>query len=612
MPETQTASKTTVTLVDILPGLFSLALRSRSFLAAGKKILSLKKDDPVSWGKLIEENAVKYRDHAAIKCDDVVITHGELNEWANRYANHLLAQGLRKGEVAAVFMENRPDLLMIYCALAKIGAIASMINTNQRGKSLEHSFNHAPGKVIIVGEEVAPYFAEVKSGLKINEVNGLYFVPDKGAAAAPEGMLDLKKAAREAATDNPTTTGQVLGRDAMAYVFTSGTTGGLPKAAVVIHQRLVAASYAFGRLLQHTTPDDTVYLPLPFFHTNALSVGWPCAIIGGASVAIRRKFSASAFWSDVHKFHATNFIYIGELCRYLLNTPPAPQEKGHSLKKAIGNGLRPEIWNEFKTRFGITHVYEFYGAAESAFIFNNLLNADRTIGVCLQPHALVKYDVDEDKPIRDANGFLQKVAPGEPGLAIFKLSEHNTFAGYTDKAASERKLLRDVFEKGDVWFNSGDLLRTIGYGHAQFVDRVGDTFRWKGENVSTTEVEAMANTFPGVKMSTAYGVQIQEMEGRAGMISIVADSAPENFDFRGLTAHFNRCLPAYAVPKFLRLQQEFDSTDTLKIKKSDLKKQGFDPALVKDALYVLLPDAPAYVPLTTAIHAEILAGKYKL
>jgi citronellyl-CoA synthetase len=358
-------------------------------------------------------------------------------------------------------------------------------------------------------------------------------------------------------------------------------------------------------------PTDTMYIPLPFFHTNALALSWPPVFANGSAVAIRRKFSVSSFWSDVRKYNATSWCYIGELCRYLMNQPPQSNDRDNPLIKIIGNGLRPDIWQGFKNRFGIDKVYEIYGAAESNLYFVNILNLECTVGRCRQPYAIVKYDVDEDAAIRNKKGFMQRIAVSQTGLLLGEISDDNPFVGYTSKEATESKIIHDVFANGDAWFNTGDLMRDIGYGHTQFVDRTGDTFRWKGENVSTTEVEAVANTLPQVSLSTVYGVGMPGGDGRAGMIAIIPEGSAAVLDFKALADHFQSTLPSYAVPRFVRVKADFDYTPTHKIKKVELKKEGFDPGLVDDALYVLLPGEAEYQPLSGEVYTEILEGKFR-
>jgi citronellyl-CoA synthetase len=294
-----------------------------------------------------------------------------------------------------------------------------------------------------------------------------------------------------------------------------------------------------------------------------------------------------------------------------MNQAPRPDDRDNPLTKVIGNGLRPDIWKGFKQRFGISKVFEIYGAAESNLYFVNMLNLDCTQGFCNAPHEIVKYDVDEDEPLRGRDGFMQKIEVGETGLLLGEISEENPFIGYTSKEATDSKIIRDVFVKGDAWFNTGDLIRAIGFGHVQFIDRTGDTFRWKGENVSTTEVEKVANTLAQVSLSSVYGVSMPGGDGRAGMVAIIPECDIEKFDFKGIAEHFQRALPSYAVPKFIRLNTELECTPTHKIKKVDLKKEGFDPAIVADSVFVLLPGESEYTPLTAEVYAEIQEGKYR-
>ena len=576
-----------------------------------KHIENISVEKRESWGSMLEETAAKFPANAAIKSEDGNYTWQEFNEWTNRFANYFLSRGLKKGDTAAVFLENRPELLMVYSATGKIGAVNSMINTNLRQESLLHCLTLNRANTFIVGEEVLDAFEEVKGNLNLSEDQKIYFLHDKGQKKLPEGYIDLKGAVADMLSTNPPTTGDVKPADPLSYVFTSGTTGGMPKAAIVTHGRLVRGAYYNGKVVMNMKPNDTMYVPLPFFHTNALALSWPCIFLNGAALAIRRKFSVSNFWEDVRKYNVTAWCYIGELCRYLMNQTPKPDDRDNPLTKIIGNGLRPDIWKGFKQRFGISKVFEIYGAAESNLYFVNMLNLDCTQGFCNAPYAIVKYDVDEDEPIRGRDGFMQKVEVGETGLLLGEISEENPFIGYTSKEATDSKIIRDVFASGDAWFHTGDLIRDVGFGHIQFVDRTGDTFRWKGENVSTTEVEKVANTFSQVSLSSVYGVVMPGGDGRAGMIAIIPECETEKFDFKGIAGHFQRALPAYAVPKFIRLNAELECTPTHKIKKVDLKNEGFDPAAVADPLYVLLPGESEYTPLTAKMHAEIINGKYR-
>jgi citronellyl-CoA synthetase len=600
-----------ISFFDYLKGWLPQVGRLPAILHNRKQIANVGVENRESWGSMLEENAVKFPDNPAIKSEEACLSYRQYNAAVNRCANFFISNGLAKEDVACVFMENRPQLLIVYSAMAKIGAINAMINTNLRQDSLKHCLTLHPAKIYIVGEEVINAFEEVKDDLQLRSDQKLYFMADKGQKSAPGGFIDLNEATGNSPVSNPATTGEVKPADTIAYVFTSGTTGGMPKAAVIKHGRLVRCKYFNGKIVLNLKPQDTVYVPLPFFHTNALALSWPTVFANGSAVAIRRKFSVSNFWRDVRKHNATAWCYIGELCRYLINQPPQPDDRDHPLTKIIGNGLRPDIWHEFKNRFGISKVYEIYGAAESNLYFVNLLNLDCTVGSCRFPYAIVKYDIDEDIAIRDEKGFMQKIEVGQTGLLLGEISESNPFSGYTDRQATESKILHDVFQKGDAWFNTGDLIRDIGYGQAQFVDRTGDTFRWKGENVSTTEVEAVANTLPQVSLSSVYGVKMPGSDGRAGMIAIIPQCKAGDFDLRALDRHLQRSLPSYATPKFVRLKANLECTATHKITKVALKKEGFDPDSVNDALYVLLPGEADYRSLTKEIYKNILVGKYR-
>jgi citronellyl-CoA synthetase len=467
-----------------------------------------------------------------------------------------------------------------------------------------------PSRFLIIGEELVDAFEDVKRDLALGSDVRTYFLPDRGLNPAPAGYADWHLETADADASNPSTTAEIRLRDPFAYLFTSGTTG-MPKAAVTLHNRWVLPFYWFGKMMLDLGPTDTVYIPLPFYHGTAMYVGWPSAAAGGAAVALRRKFSTSHFWEDVKKFDATAFVYIGELCRYLMQQPARPDDRGNSIRKVVGNGLRTDIWREFKRRFGISEVYEFYGSSESNIAFVNLLNLDCTVGICPMSYAIVKYDLDAGEPIRDQNGFLQKVGRGEAGLMLGEISSKTPFAGYTDEGSTQKKIIRDAFRKGDAWYDTGDLLVNIGFGHARFVDRLGDTFRWKGENVSTTQVEAVINSCDQVLESSVYGVVIPGTEGRAGMAAIIVEKGVESFDFKSFLEALRKGLPSYVIPQFLRLRMELETTETLKIRKTKLKKEGFDPSKASDPLYVLLPGEAAYVPLSEVLHEEIVNQKYR-
>ncbi len=595
---------------DILPKFVKFIPKIPRTIKAVREAKKMSTDSNTSLGSIFEENAVNYAGRPAIKYEDAVYTHEEFNRIVNRYAHFMLSLGIQKGETVIAFLENRPEILFIIGAVSKIGAVVSLINPYQRGPVLSHSVGLAPSRFFLIGEELVGAFAEVKDGLKLDGDTGFFYLRDTGSSGVPAGYRDWDQATKDGDTGNPSTTAAIKMEDPFAYLFTSGTTG-MPKAAITLHGRWIATYMTFGKMLMTPSPEDTVYIPLPFYHGTAMYVGWPSASSGGAAVAIRRKFSASKFWADVAKFNATGFIYIGELCRYLMQQPPRPDDGRNTIQKIIGNGLRVETWKAFKSRFDIPAIYEFYGSSEGNIAFLNMLNLDCTVGTCLLPYAIVKYDIEEEAPIKDENGFLQRVEAGEAGLLLGHITEETPFVGYTDEQETEKKILRDVFEKGDAWFDTGDLLRDIGYKHAQFVDRLGDTFRWKGENVSTTEVEGAVNSFEQISQAAVYGASIPGTNGRAGMAAVVAFEPPETFDFEGFYATLESKLPTYAMPTFIRFKREFEYTETMKLKKANLKREGFDRNRVSDPLYVCLPGDQKYTLLTAAIFENIVKGDYR-
>ena len=591
-------------------GLLSINWRLNDIFNAGDTAKNLKPENNMSFGNFYEDHAKNQPDRPALLYEDRRYTYKELNEWMNRYANYFLSIGLKKGDVINVFLENRPELYIMIGAMTKIGTIASLINTRQRSKTLIHSLNLLDARVHVIGEELFPAYKDVMSDLENTNETKLYFLKDKGNMDVPEGFLDFEEEVKGQGTNTPSLINDIKGKDTYAYIFTSGTTG-LPKAAPMRHIHMISSTNGWGRMAMNMQPEDIVYITLPLFHSNAVHIGVGSALAGGSAIALARRFSVKNFWNDVRKFKATCFNYIGELCRYLLNQPPSPEDQNHNVYKIMGNGLRPEIWKEFKERFGIRGVYEHYGQTELRGMFCNYFNIDSTIGFSFEPYALVKYDIDADEPIKGENGFLQKVERGEAGLLLLRINDPTTFAGYTNKEATEKKIIHNPFGNGESWLNSGDMIRNIGYYHGMFVDRLGDTFRWKGENVSTSEVEDVFSSFEQIDHSSVFGVEIPGTNGRAGMASILTNVEVENFDFDELFKILKETLPPYAIPKFIRFLSELSTTSTFKIKKSDMKKEGFDITQINDKIYAYLPGSSEYTHMTGEIYDDVINGKYR-
>ncbi|WP_353742398.1 long-chain-acyl-CoA synthetase [Pseudomonas fluorescens] len=565
-------------------------------------------------GWSFEQATLRNPDGPALLQGDVTLSYSEVNQWANRIAHHLIGQGIGKGDVVAVFIENRPELLVTILAVAKVGAISALLNTSQTRDTLVHSVNLVAPVAIIIGEELVPAYLAVRDRVSI-KADRTWFVADQDTSRqpgiAPEGFINLMTVSLDDASDNPASSRQVFFDDPCFYIYTSGTTG-LPKAGVFKHGRWMRSSASFGMIALDMRPDDVVYCTLPLYHATGLCVCWGSAVSGASGFAIRRKFSASQFWNDARKYRATTIGYVGELCRYLVDQPPSADDSRHDVKKMIGNGLRPGAWNEFKTRFVVNHICELYAASDGNIGFTNILNFDNTIGFSLMSWELVAYDHDSGAPIRQTNGLMRKVAKGEQGLLLAKIDDKAPLDGYTDPQKTAKVVLEDVFEKGDRYFNTGDLLRNIGFGHAQFVDRLGDTYRWKGENVSTTEVENILLQHPLISEAVAYGVEIRNTNGRAGMAAITPAESLATLDFSELLAFAREQMPAYAVPLFLRVKVKMETTGTFKYQKTRLKDEAFDPGKTgDDPIYAWLPGTQTYVQVTEQLLSDIHGGKYR-
>lgn len=604
------SSSNQVSLSEITSGLLRAVPDAPVFLNGMRRMISAGPEKKMSIGLLLERQAARYPASPALKFGDSTWTYASFNGWVNRVAALFEKMGIRSGDVVAILSENRPEMLVCTAAAVKLGAIAGMLNYNQRDEVLSHSLGLINPKIIVVGEEcVAALDGTPYSPMRNQAICHVWLGADE--RECPLGYEPLNTASELMPSVNPQSTRKVISKQACFYVFTSGTTG-MPKASVMSHSRWLKGGAGMGLLTARMTNRDTIYVPLPLYHNNALTVSWGSALASGACMALTRKFSVSRFWDEVRAFDATAFCYIGELCRYLLNRQASPQDRQHKVRVVIGNGLRPEIWMEFKARFGIERICEFYGASECNLAFVNSFDVDCTAGFCPLPFAVVECDPETEQPVQGADGKMRKVNTGGVGLLITKINKLAPFDGYTDAKASEKKMLRDVFKQGDCWFNTGDLVRDQGYKHIQFVDRLGDTFRWKGENVATTEVEAAFKSVEQIEQAVVYGVQVPNADGRAGMAALTLHGHIEDFDGAALAQMLSSSLPGYAVPVFLRLRDEHEITGTFKNRKVELKKEGFDPHQATDPVYMLDNSSACYVPLNPDRYQKILNGDIRL
>ncbi|MGQ8973809.1 long-chain-acyl-CoA synthetase [Acinetobacter schindleri] len=565
-------------------------------------------------GLAFEKAVQRNPEGIALRFEDQSFSYTELNGWANQIAHYYLSLGAKKGDVVALMVENRPEMVASVIGLAKLGVTIALLNTSQVGKVLAHSINLVKPIAVIVGDECHAAVAEIRDELNIAADRFHWFADQptqQNSGQAPEGFINLAEVIDTFPKFNPSTTHSVQGKDGLFYIYTSGTTG-LPKAVIFTNSRWTLAYGTYGHVLNLGT-EDVMYCTLPLYHATGMVVCWCGVIAGAGTFAIRRKFSTSSFWKDVQKFDASAIGYVGELCRYLMDAPSSELEKGHRVKKMIGNGMRPNIWDKFKNRFGIEEVLELYASSEGNVGFSNVFNFDNTVGFSPTPYAIVEFDKDKNEPVRDAKGHCKRVKKGTTGLLIGKITRRSPFDGYTDPEKNKSVIMKDVFCKGDAYFNTGDLVRDIGFRHAQFVDRLGDTFRWKGENVSTTEVENMLTEYDKIIEAVVYGVEIPNTNGRAGMAAITLKPEAElnDTDLKEMLSCFKKCLPAYSVPVFLRIQQQVETTGTFKYQKNKLKEQAFDPSKTNERLLVCLPGADAYCDVTAEVFTNIQAYQYR-
>ena len=554
-----------------------------------------------SVGLQCTKTASKFSNRKLLIFENQRITWGEFNNRSNQYANALAKMGVQRGDVISIAIENRPELLMLFIAVNKLGAVAAMINTNLRANPLQHCLSVTASKICVFGSELTEAIDEIRSDQSLRSCQ-FTTIPEHIDSTMPEWASNLTEKASLAETNNPPSQSQCTLADVALYVFTSGTTG-LPKAAVMTNRRfLQSARLSFIAGLR-CKEDDRIYLCLPMYHSTGLVIGFGSAVMSGASIFLRRKFSASRFLNDVRTHKVSHLIYVGELLRYLNNLPENPDDADNSLHAMMGNGLRPDIWKTFTNRFGISRVTEFYASSEGNIAFANILNKECTIGLTASKVALVQYDVDLDEIVRDSDGRCIEVPDGDTGLCLGHINPNAAFEGYTDTKATAKKIVKDVFEKGDQWFNTGDLMKTVpvgfslGYKHYQFVDRTGDTFRWCSENVSTNEVAEVLNGCVEIALSNVFGIKVPGAEGRAGMAALTLQEGVENFDVASFSAHVVDNLPFYARPVFIRILPQIEVTSTFKVIKKDLREEGFDLSKVADPIYTLKKGSDKYVRL---------------
>uniref|UniRef100_A0A674DNL7 Arachidonate--CoA ligase n=1 Tax=Salmo trutta TaxID=8032 RepID=A0A674DNL7_SALTR len=544
-------------------------------------------------------------------------TFTQLDLLSNAVAQWALAQGWAPGDVVALFMESRPLQVALWLGLAKVGVEAALINFNLQRDALLHCVGVSASRGIVFGAELAGAMLEVSSSLSPSMVRfctGELSVDCLASLAAQN--LDYILASAPTLPPPPCIPPKSF-NDRLFYIYTSGTTG-LPKAAIVVHSRYYRIA-AFGYHAFRMRQDDIIYDCLPLYHSAGNIMGVGQCLINGLTVVVKKKFSASRFWEDCIKHNCTVVQYIGEICRYLLSQPVRPSEKGHRVRLAVGNGLRPSVWEAFTERFGVAQVGEFYGATECNC---SIANMDGKVGACgfnsrilpnVYPIRLMKVDEETTELVRDRHGLCVPCRPGEPGLLVGRINQQDPlrrFDGYSNQDATRKKIANNVFKKNDSAYLSGDVLVMDELGYMYFRDRSGDTFRWRGENVSTTEVEGTLSGLLGQADVAVYGVAVPDVEGKAGMAAIADPTG--TFDCDAFLREVQQALPPYARPVFLRISPQVDTTGTFKIQKTRLQREGYDPRLSTDQIYFLNSRAGRYEAVNEDLHSAIVEGRMAL
>lgn len=596
-------------------GLLSAIGREYDFLSGMLRVLGgIKKIGPGSGLRVpdhIEKTVDAFPDRPMAILDDDTITYARFDAYANRVARWALDQSLKPGDTVALFMSNRWEFIAIWFGLSKVGVVTSLINNQLTGPSLAHCLTIGETHHAIIEGDLGEAFQSARA-CGIGDVAAWVVDGETEGAADLTAALASQSGARVGAEFRE----NVKPEDPVLKMFTSGTTG-MPKAALMTHIRALYYLNVFA-IAAKSTEHDRMLMVLPLYHATGGLCGVGCALSFGGALIVRPRFSATAFWSDAVRFEASLFMYVGELCRFLVNSPETPEEKQHSIRCAIGNGMRRDVWEDFQSRFGIPDIIEFYGSTEGNVGLVNATNQPGAIGRVpfYLKHRfnidLVKFDLETETPLRGPDGYCIPCGPDEVGEAIGRIDPDDSrfrFDGYGSKADTEKKILRDVYKPGDAWFRTGDLMTRDRHGYYYFVDRVGDTFRWKSENVSTGEV-AEALAVPGIEQANVYGVEVGNQAGRAGMAALVTDGGALDLD--ALHAHVHERLPAYARPLFLRMQEQTDTTGTFKFRKVDLVRQGFDPAAIGDPIWFDHPGENRYVPLTPELYAQIQSGALRV
>jgi acyl-CoA synthetase (AMP-forming)/AMP-acid ligase II len=566
------------------------------------------KNEHQSVGIYVEQLAEAHPDKIALYFEDKSWTWKEFNEESNKISNFFSNLGLKPGDTIAVIMENSPNYFFVTTGINKIQGISALVNINLRRQALVHSIKIVDPKLIITDGDSLPNLLEVIEELPLKE-NKIFILNNFDNIQTK--YIDLQKNLEDISIKNPNTTQNSIMTDIASYIYTSGTTG-LPKAVIIENQSFTWNGVFYGYSITQANSDDIILIANPLYHSLSMCTAWGIVVYLGGTAVLRKKFSASNFWKDVHKYRITFTTYVGEIPRYILNQPPSELEKNHTLKKMLGLGLRKDIWLKFKERFQIEHIFEYYSSTEG---YGPIINVDEEPGMIgrnnIQNHALAKVDQETGEFFKDKNGYYIKCEAGDVGMSLMKILEIDNFRKYSDKNKTNERVIRNVFEEGDAYFITGDLLQLHDDMWLSFADRFGDTFRWKGENVSTQEIENILDSHDSILMSAVFGVEIPYYVGKAGMAAIIFN--PEvGFKPDEISLFVTKVLPKYSIPVFIRIQQELEVTGSKKLRKSNLRKEGYNLNTVKEPIYFWDSLKKKYIQFDNSIYQEIIKGKLRI
>lgn len=602
-----------------LPRDISAGLRSYR----AKKALNsqLKKGATVS--QLFTETVEKNPHKLFMSSDGKSFTFTEAREFSNRMANFFLQSGLSAGDEVALLMENRPEFVLIWLGLSKIGVVTALINYNLKSVSLAHCINVINTKAVIFSGSLASSLESALPHIHQKSHSIAFYHFDEKPSGNSIESEDLQQCLERASNEEIVHRGKP--EDRLLYIFTSGTTG-LPKAAIVTNQRYMYCAANMFHVVNFNE-SDKIYLSLPLYHNSGGTLGPGSCIVYGVSCHIAPKFSASRFWTECKNYDCTVALYIGEMIRYLLAQPNRDTDTSHNVRLLYGHGARKQLWEAFRRRFQVKELREIYGSTEgNAGLINTdntpgaigfrptICRMSKTISKAILPMYVIKLDPETGKPMRNSRGFCIECNPGEAGELVCLIAKEPSlrFEGYLDKEATRKKIFENVFREGEHAFATGDIVLYDQLGYVFFKDRTGDTFRWKGENVSTNEVESVMAGMIGLRDAVVYGVSVEGTEGKAGMVAILRSATESDIDLNELLAKMKAALPTYAIPLFIRFINEVESTTTLKYKKTNLVNEGFNPNKVKDPLYFHDQTKKAYLPLDEELYKKIISGQIRL